>query len=137
MSYSQGYLFEEVKPAVLVSQCWRGDRCRYHGEPKPRPALLKQLARKYRLIFICPELLGGLPVPRPPAPLYRRRGQSLTDITGRDVSAEYLAGAEKVLAVAQEHGCQRAYLVAGSPACDRTGFAGELLEQNGIRVINY
>lgn len=137
MSQPQGTLFKEEKPAVLVSQCWRGDPCRYHGVPKPRRALLERLARRYRLIFVCPEVLGGLPVPRPPAPLRRKRNGRLTDVTGADVTEAYVTGVAKVLAIARKHGCQRAYLVNGSPACDRKGFAGELLEANGIRVINY
>jgi len=137
MSAKQGELFTEDKPAVLVSRCWRGDPCRYHGRPKPRPALLERLERRYRLIFVCPEVLGGLPVPRPPAPLKRIDNGRLTDITGRDVTTEYKRGAEAVLAIAREHHCQRAYLVNGSPACDKHGFAGELLARHGIRVINY
>jgi len=137
MAPKQGTLFKDEKPAVLVSQCWRGDPIRYHRVPKPRRTLLERLARKYRLIFVCPELLGGLPVPRPAAPLRRKRDGRLTDISGRDVTDEYQRGAARVLAIARRHGCQRAYLVNGSPACDRLGFTGELLEAHGIRVINY
>ena len=127
----------ETKPSVLVSRCWTGEPCRYHGRPSPRPSLIERLGRRYRLVFVCPEILGGLPVPRPPAPLRRRRGKVLTDCNGQDVSAQYKAGARKVLEIAKREGCERAYLVKGSPACDRKGFAGELLQQNNIRVINY
>jgi uncharacterized protein YbbK (DUF523 family) len=133
----QYLLFDGVKPAVLVSRCWRGDPCRYHGVPSPRPDLLDRLARKYELIFVCPELLGGLPVPRPPAPLHRKCEGRLTDVTGRDVTEQHRKGAQAVLAIALHHKCRRAYLVSGSPACDRRGFTGELLEANGIHVINY
>jgi len=130
-------LFDGVKPAVLVSMCWRGDRCRYHGRLTPKPQLLARLERRFRLVFVCPERLGGLPVPRPAAPLRLRRDGRLWDVKGREVTHEYMLGAEKTLEIARQNGCERAYLVRGSPACDKSGFAGELLTAHGIRVINY
>jgi len=133
----QELLFPDDKPAVLVSQCWRGGRCRYHGRPTPRPALIARLARRFRLIFVCPEQLGGLPVPRPAAPLRFRRNGRLWDVEGNEVTAAYRDGARQVVEIAREHECERAYLVKGSPACDQDGFAGRALTKAGVRVINY
>jgi len=130
-------LFTGAKPPVLVSLCWTGAICRYHGRATPKPSLIAKLSRRYTLIFVCPEMLGGLPVPRPAAPLRRRIGGRLTDIKGRDVTDEYILGAQKALETARQNGCHKAYLVKGSPACDAQGFAGELLRANGVQVINY
>lgn len=127
----------QTKENVLVSKCWTDHICRYHGLPTPKPALLNRLRKKYNLVFVCPEELGGLPVPRPAAPLYNKVGKHLCNILGQDVSKTFLKGAEATLEIAKKNNCKRAYLVTGSPACDKKGFAGELLIANGIRVINY
>lgn len=125
-----------AKERVLVSMCFLGVPCRYHGRVVGSPNKIERLSSKYDLVPVCPETLGGLPVPRDPAPLQRKHGQSITDCHGRDVSAAFIAGAEATLRFAQEQNCTRAYLCKGSPSCDKRGFAGELLIRNGIKVIN-
>jgi len=80
--------------------------------------------------------MGGLPTPRPGAPLKNKNGLVLKDVTGKDVSLFFIAGAERSLEVARLYGCKKAFLCKGSPSCDRNGFAGELLSKNGIKVIN-
>lgn len=95
------------------------------------------------LVPVCPELLGGLPVPRPP--VKRRRGRVFTTcedkalrkgVTGVDVTEYFLRGAEKTLEVARRNGCSRAILCKFSPSCDANGITGKLLRENGIDVIN-
>ena len=51
---------------ILVSACLLGVNCRYNGTGGLREELLK-LMTAHSLIPICPEQLGGLPTPRPPA----------------------------------------------------------------------
>ena len=59
-----------VAPAVLISRCLLGERCRYDGRLKP--SILEHLAQyqvtaqHVRWVPICPEVDGGLPVPRQP-----------------------------------------------------------------------
>lgn len=125
-----------MKKHVIVSLCFFGVPCRYHGRAVNSPGKIERLSAKYDLVPVCPELLGGLPVPRDPAPLRRKQGNRITTCKGQDVSAEYIAGAEAVLHIAQECRCERAYLCKGSPACDKRGFAGKMLEEHGIKVIN-
>jgi len=126
-----------LEKPVLVSLCWYGTPCRYHGRPVASPAKIAALHRRYTLIPVCPELLGGLPVPRPGAPLRNKRNGCITDRTGEDLTASFRAGAQTTLEIAQEAGAERAYLVKGSPSCDRCGFTGELLLAHGIKVINW
>ncbi len=52
-------------PAVAVSACLLGVPCRYDGSSKPVDAVMR-LGRCYKLVPICPEVAGGLPVPHPP-----------------------------------------------------------------------
>ncbi len=121
---------------VLFSLCFLGVPCRYHGKSVPSPTKFKRLSKKYNLIPICPEQMGGLPTPRPAAPLKNKEGDRLLDVKGRDVSSFFVAGAECALDIARMYRCKRAFLCKGSPSCDATGFTGELLQKNGVRVTN-
>ena len=52
---------------ILVSACLLGIPCRYDGAGKADPAIEKLRQGGHTLIPVCPEILGGLPTPRPPA----------------------------------------------------------------------
>ena len=134
----------QPKP-ILVSACLLGTPCRYDGSGKADARLLK-LGAKRQLIPVCPELLGGLPTPRPPA---ERVGARIFDKSGADVTAAYLRGAQETLRLARLLGCKTAILKARSPSCgagqiyDGTfsgtlvpghGVTAALLAQNGVTV---
>ena len=95
------------KEAILVSACLLGVPCRYDGASKPCSAV-ESLRTHYRLIPICPEQSGGLPTPRPASEI--GTDGRVRNRPGADVTAEYLAGAEAALRVAQENGCRLAVL---------------------------
>jgi len=124
------------KENALFSMCFLGIPCRYHGDSIPSPTKFKKLSLKFNLIPICPEQLGGLPTPRPAAPLRNKKGDVLLNIKGEDVSKQFIAGARSTLQIARLYNCKKAFLCKGSPSCDKTGFTGELLAKNGIKVIN-
>lgn len=130
---------------ILISACLLGVPCRYDGASKPNPAVAALLAR-HSCIPVCPEQLGGLPTPRPPA---ERRGAAVVTQDGQDVTAQYRRGAEAVLKLARLYGCEAAVLKERSPSCgkgvihnglfdgglaDGDGVTARLLEANGIRV---
>lgn len=98
---------------LLVSACLLGCSCRYDGAAKPVPEVLA-LMEKHRLIPVCPEQLGGLPTPRPPA---ERRGEGVFTQAGADVTAAYRRGAEECLRLARLYRCDGAVLKERSPAC--------------------
>ena len=85
---------------ILVSACLLGTPCRYDGRAKANAAVLA-LGAEHELIPVCPEVLGGLPTPRPPAE--RRPGGRIVDRTGRDVTAEYEAGAAAAVELARHN----------------------------------
>lgn len=130
-------------PPVLVSACLLGIPCRWHGRrPKKRNALIERLQKRYTLVPVCPEQLGGMPTPRTGEYLNGTGAQVLDEglriiapETGEDVTRFHVDGAEYTLELAQIVGAQRAYLKGGSPSCDREGVTGELLKRAGIRVI--
>jgi len=87
---------------VLVSACLLGERVRYDGREKssPHPVLTRWLAEG-RVVKVCPEVEGGLPVPRPPAE-QQRDGRVLTD-TGLDVTDAFTRGGAEALRLVHEH----------------------------------
>ncbi len=143
--YIDGYLFDchsNTEP-VLISACLLGIPCRWHGHrPKKREKLIERLKKKYTLVPVCPEQLGGMPTPRTGEKLNGTGAQVLdgrlriiAPETGKDVTQFHVNGAKYTLEIARIVGIQRAYLKGGSPSCDREGVTGELLKRNGIKVI--
>ena len=143
-----GYLFPVQKhrpflEPVLISTCLLGIPCRWHGRrAKRRDKLIERLKKRYVLVPICPEQLGGMPTPRTGEMLHGTGAQVLDEAlrliapeTGEDVTEFHVNGANYALEIAQIVGARRAYLKGGSPSCDREGVAGEVLRRAGIKVI--
>lgn len=138
---------------IAISSCLLGEPCRYDG--RSCPSATAQSLRGLdgiELVPVCPEVLGGLPVPRPPSEIAAaERVLRVTNAEGADVTPAYLAGAQSTLEAVQESGCKLAVLKAKSPACgnglvyDGTfsgtlvpgyGAAARLLRAEGVRVID-
>lgn len=128
---------------LLVSACLVGIPCRYDGDSCPNNQL-QALAAQGKVLPLCPEVLGGLPTPRPPAEIQGGDGGDVLDgwarvknIEGKDVTTEFLAGAQKVLHIAQRWGIKQAILKARSPSCGvgqiyNGSFSGRLVEGDGV-----
>lgn len=116
---------------ILVSACLVGINCRYDGRHCLQVNLLRELRAK-PLLVICPELLGGLPTPRPPAQLvFLESGSSVENAgwevikgrasivwsTGGDVTHSFIRGAENVMRLIKLLAIKRAYLKSRSPSC--------------------
>ena len=144
---SQSFIGPEWQPfkePVLISACFLGIPCRWHGRrAKRRDTLVERLKRKYVLVPVCPEQLGGMPTPRTSEMLQHGTGADVLDgkvkliapETGEDVTAYHVNGARYTLELAKIIGAQRAYLKGGSPSCDRDAVAGEVLRRGGVHVI--
>ncbi|MDZ7374876.1 MAG: DUF523 domain-containing protein [candidate division KSB1 bacterium] len=139
---------------ILVSACLVGIPCRYDGRDAYCEAL-GELATKRVLIPVCPEQLGGLPTPRPAAQIHGGDGKDVLsgrarvlDERGRDVTENFLRGAQAVLRIAQLTGCREAILKARSPSCGcgqiyhgeqlvtGDGVTAALLKEHGIQVVS-
>jgi len=106
---------------VLVSSCLLGRPVRYDGRAKASPSeILARWRAEGRVVPFCPELAGGLGVPRPPAEL--RAGRVVT-VDGDDVTDAFTRGAELALATALDAGARVAVLKEGSPSCGSTRIA--------------
>lgn len=130
---------------ILVSTCLLGLPCRYDGESRLCPEVL-ELMKVHHLVPVCPETIGGLSTPRPPA---ERRGERVVTREGRDVTEEYRRGAEAALTLCRLFDCKAALLKERSPSCgcgsihnglfdggliEGDGVTAELLREHGIPV---
>jgi uncharacterized protein YbbK (DUF523 family) len=145
---------------ILISACLLGHAVRYDGKGKPlaHPAI-DRWREEGRLVTICPELAGGMSVPRPPAEIENGltgadvlAGRArVMEITGGDVTAAFIDGARKTLEFARAHGCTHALLIDGSPSCGSgfihdgsfdgrkhagNGVTAAVLEGAGIKVFS-
>jgi uncharacterized protein YbbK (DUF523 family) len=140
----------------LCSACLLGVRCRYDGQKKPVQRLI-DLAKREKIIPICPEHMGGLPTPRPGAEIRRGEGKDVLegkarvfDYDGNDVTEQFKRGALRALKVAWLFGTKEAILKQRSSSCgsgqiyDGTfsgrvvrgdGVTAALLKKHGIKVI--
>ena len=118
---------------ILVSACLLGLRVRYDGKSKPCDAVIR-LMEEHELIPVCAEVFGGLPTPRVPA---ERAGDRVMTKDGRDVTEEYVRGAEEIARLARMYGCTHAILKEKSPSCGKGRIydgthTGTLTEGNGV-----
>lgn len=129
---------------TLVSACLVGERCRYDGGGFDRFPELRRMVQAGMAIAVCPEELGGLPTPRPPAELLGGDGRAalngkarLVSVEGEDVTAAFLRGAEAAARLALEEGATTAILKARSPSCGCQGiydgtFSGRVVPGMGV-----
>ena len=107
---------------ILDSACLAGVNCRYDGQNKEKNEIL-ELIKKGEAIAVCPEQLGGLPTPRPPAEI---QGDKVLTIDGHDVTFNYNTGALEALKLAELYNCDEAWLKSKSPMCGH----GEIYDGN-------
>ena len=132
---------------ILISACLVGDKTRYDGKGNYHP-LVKELLEKYELVPFCSEVEGGLSIPRVPSEI---KGDRVVNKSGKDVTRNYMAGAEKALNICKYLDIKIAILKDGSPACGvhqihdgnfsgrkikGMGITASLLAKNGIKVIS-
>ncbi|MCI8725433.1 MAG: DUF523 domain-containing protein [Hungatella sp.] len=120
---------------ILVSACLLGLCCRYDGKEKADERVLRLLERDdIQLVPVCPEQLGGMETPRLPS---ERRGETVVNSAGKDVTGHYEKGAAQALKTARLYGCKAAILKERSPSCGKGRiydgtFSGTLTEGDGV-----
>lgn len=131
---------------ILMSACLLGQKVRYDGGDclQSHPTI-QQWLKEGKIITICPEVVGGLPVPRAPAEI--QNGQSGKDVlneiafvktvTNQDVTQSFIKGAKKVVDLVKKHGISVAILKAKSPSCGTNqiydgSFSRRLINGDGV-----
>lgn len=145
---------------VLVSSCLLGDPVRHDGKnARIEDKILERWIAEERVVSICPEVRGGLSVPRRPAEIIGTGGfavldgfAAVLDDRGVEITHQMLTGAHEILQLAQSLRVSVAVLKDGSPSCGRTyihngqfrgvkkrgevGVTAALLQRNGIAVFS-
>ena len=138
-----------MREKVLISACLAGINCKFNGENNLLDSgILDEISKKYHLLFVCPEVFGGLSTPREPAEI---KGGLVVTKRAKDVSENFKFGAEICLKIAKLNGCKKAILKARSPSCGSgqiydgsftkklifgDGVAAKMLKENGILVFS-
>ena len=132
---------------ILISACLIGDKTKYDGTDNKVEELLG-LLEFFELVPFCPEMEGGLPVPRNPS---EKRSSGVFSSTGEDVTPQFNAGASKALRACQFFGIRLAILKERSPSCGvheiydghfsgkailGEGVTAQMLRSHGIKVLN-
>lgn len=131
----------------VVSACLLGENCKYSGGNNYNKKVA-ELCDKNRFIAICPEVMGGLKTPRPPAEISGGDGKAVLEgnaavinQAGEDVTESFLIGAmasiEAIIDAAEEGEEIVALLKAKSPSCGSGSiysgsFDSTLVEGDGV-----
>lgn len=124
---------EENKKVILVSACLIGENCKYNGGNNLSETVLKYIDGATVIPF-CPEVAGGLPVPRLPSEI--KDGVVITS-NGKSVDKEFRKGAQIGVELAIKKGVTLAILQPRSPSCGvnriyNGNFEGKLITGSGV-----
>ena len=147
---------------ILVSSCLLGEDTRYDGanssvamNPKfkfSQKELFMDIMCENEIFSVCPEVAGGLGIPRSKAELVsQNKPFKVLDFEQNDVTINFLLGAKKALDICLENNIKVALFKSKSPSCGNNtiydgtfsenlvegkGLSARLLEENGIKVFN-
>lgn len=108
---------------IGVSACLGGCPVRFDGRDQ-RVVEIEQLVKQQEAIMICPEVLGGLPIPRDPAEIiggdgfavWHGEAKVLTN-KGADVTEAFKNGSIRAYQKLKEKGIDTLILKEKSPSC--------------------
>ncbi len=131
---------------------------RYDGGCCRQQGLIEKWQQQGRLVPFCPEVAGGLSIPRPPAEIVGGDAEAVLRGCGKvchrdggDVTDAFIDGAERALAECMRHDIEIAILKEGSPSCgvahvndgtfskhkiEGAGVTARLLVRHGIHVFS-
>jgi len=133
---------------ILFSSCLLGEKVRYDGSSnKIENDIIKKWQDEGRIIKICPEVEGGLPIPRIPAEIIGVNGGTavlkstakVINKNNEDVTENFIKGANIALDLVKKYNIKIAILKSKSPSCgsleiyDGT-FSGNKIKADGVTV---
>ena len=118
---------------IGISSCLLGIQCKYNGGSNYNEDIIR-LKEKYEIVPICPEVLGGLSIPRVPAEIVNNQ---VINQEGIDVTDNYNQGALKALQILKENNINVVILKSKSPSCGKGEiydgtFSHTLIKGNGV-----
>ena len=132
---------------ILVSACLLGQKCKYNGGDNCSEAVM-EFIQGHEAIPVCPELAGGLSVPRSPCEIV---DGVVMNADGQNVDKAFRDGAALCVELAKEKKIDLAILQSRSPSCgvdqiyDGTfsgkkiagsGVFANALRENGFKVLD-
>ena len=126
----------------VVSACLAGVRCRYDGTDHLVYEVTRLVASG-KALPICPEQLGGLSTPRPPAEIIGGDGKTVLQGRARvvakggvDVTKAFLTGAREALKLARLISAKKAVTKDCSPSCGSAYIyrGNEIIPGKGVMV---
>ena len=132
---------------IAVSACLLGENCKYNGGNNYNEKLVEFL-KEHEVVGVCPEVLGGLPIPRMSSEIVEG---VVRHKDGTSVDEEFRRGAKESLRIIKEMGAELVILQSRSPSCgvgiiydgtfSKTLIPGDgvfvkLLKENGICVMD-
>ena len=105
-----------MKEKLLISSCLLGNNVKYNGKNNYIDGI-EALKELYDLVIICPEVMGGLSIPRIPSEI---KDNLVINKEGQDVTEEFNLGAKIAYDLALKHNIKKALLKDGSPSCGST-----------------
>lgn len=118
---------------ILVSACLLGENCKYNGNNNYNKNLA-EFVKGHEVIAVCPEVLGGLSVPRKPAEIVNGVVMTKEHVS---VDEEFRKGAAVAFKMAVDNHIDLAILQSRSPSCGVNqiydgSFGGRLIEGQGV-----
>ena len=138
------------KEILLISACLVGENVKYDGGNNLIDQLDK-LKEHFELQYICPEVQGGLTIPRLPCEITSFSPLKIENEYGIDLKDHFIDGSKIALELAQRLGIKYALLKSKSPSCgndkiydgtfsgnliDAMGITAKTLHDHGIKVFN-
>jgi uncharacterized protein YbbK (DUF523 family) len=147
---------------ILISACLLGEDVRYDGDNSSllyspsftffQKELFMDILSENEIYSFCPEVSGGLPIPRIPAEIIKlEKPFKVENEEKEDVTINFLLGAKNALELCKNEDIKVALLKSKSPSCGNTeiydgtftktlidgqGLTAKLLMENGIKVFN-
>lgn len=130
------------KIQYLVSACLCGIPCRFDGK-SVKDRRMEKMVRMQKAVPICPEILGGLPVPRERIEILQGDGKdvlsgsaSVFSNRGHDITPFLVRGALASLRIAKKFKIKKAWMKKRSPSCGcgQIKRRGKLVKGDGITV---
>lgn len=121
---------------IVCSACLVGMACKYNGKSNNVDERVVQLVKEGKAVPVCPEMLGGLEVPRIPSEI---KGDKVIMADGKDVTEAFEKGAQMALAITEAIKADTAILMPRSPSCGSDyiydgQFCRRLIKGDGVFV---
>ena len=98
---------------ILVSACLVGDNCKYNGGNNLNERLVEFLAA-HEVVKVCPEVMGGLPIPRPSAEIVDGK---VINKEGKNITKEFSLGTQNAFEIVRKENPDLIILQSRSPSC--------------------